>query len=138
MTDAPGEDTSVSSVPDAMVLFSPGVIIAPVPGVFELDEQLRERVRVPLLDISPYHHLSRETPPTLILHGTEDELIPLPSVEAYCERAVELGSPCEVVSYEGAGHGFFNRDPFYEPTVAEMIRFLRELGWVEDDSPPVG
>jgi acetyl esterase/lipase len=133
--DAPGEDASVSSVPDAVVLFNPGVIIAPIPGVFELDEQLAARVRGPLLDISPYHHLSSDTPPTLILHGADDELIPLASVEAYCERAVELGSPCEVVSYEGAGHGFFNRDPFYEPTVAEMVRFLTELGWVEGREP---
>ena len=134
--DRPDEDASVSSVPNAMVLFNPGVMIAPVEGRFELDERLRDRMRGPLLPLSPYHHLKSDTPPTLILHGEADDLIPAAEVVAYCDRALELGSRCEAVLYEGAGHGFFNRDPFYEPTVAEMIRFLGSLGWLEPGREP--
>jgi acetyl esterase/lipase len=128
--DPPGEDGAISSRPDALVLFNPALIIAPVEGLFELAERFRVRVDAPLQDLSPYHHVGDDQPPTLIMHGTEDELFPLSTVLAYCERVVERQGSCEVAQYEGAGHGFFNRPPHYEPTLRRTMLFLESLGWL--------
>lgn len=128
--DASGEDLSVSSVPNALVLFNPVVIVAPVEGRFSLQEGLRARMAAPLVDLSPYHHLRAGLPPTLIMHGANDELVPVATVVAYCERAVELGNACEAVTYDGAGHGFFNNSPYFEPTLQKMLQSLATLGWI--------
>lgn len=128
--DSAGEDRSVSSKPNALVLFNPVVIVAPVEGVYETGSTLRERMDKPLLDLSPFHHVQGNAPPTLIVHGAEDELVPVATVVTYCERVTGLGGRCDVVPYEGAGHGFFNRDPHYELTLQQMLRFLDSIGWI--------
>jgi dipeptidyl aminopeptidase/acylaminoacyl peptidase len=112
------------------MLFNPVVIVAPVEGVWEMPTQMRDRMDAPLVDLSPFHHVAGDAPPTLIVHGTDDEVVPFPTVVAYCQRVTELGGECEVVPYEGAGHGFFNRDPHYQLTLQQALRFLDSLGWI--------
>lgn len=128
--DGPDEDRSVSSEPNALVLFNPVVMVAPVEGVWEIPSQLRERMDAPLLDLSPFHHVGADAPPTLIMHGIEDDLVPFSTVVAYCEHVTSLGSECQVIPYEGAGHGFFNRDPHYDLTLRQALQFLESLGWI--------
>ena len=129
--DRVGENQSISSVPNALVLFNPVVIVAPVENVFETPDDLREMMgRSALVDLSPYHHVENGIPPTLILHGTDDELVPYSSVLAFCDLVVRKGSECDVDAYQGAGHGFFNNDPYYDPTVEKMQEFLESLGWL--------
>ena len=125
------EDLSVSSKPNALVLFNPVVIVAPVDGVWDTPDEMRERMDGPLTDLSPFHHVQDDVPPTLVVHGTADERVPFPTVVAYCERVAEVGGQCEVVPYEGAGHGFFNGDPYYEPTLQQALRFLSSIGWIQ-------
>ncbi len=129
--DGSGEDVSISSAPDALVLFNPVVIVAAVDGVFDPPERYLELMGAgALYGLSPFHHVGGDTPPTLIMHGTEDESVPYPTVVAYCNRVVERGGECEVVTYEGAAHGFFN-NAYYYPTLHQMLRFLESLGWFE-------
>jgi acetyl esterase/lipase len=127
--DSPDEDHSISSEPNALVLFNPVVIVAPVAGVWETPTRMLNLMDGPLMDLSPFHHARPDTPPTLILHGTQDESVPLSTVVAYCEHLTGMGAECEVVSYEGAVHGFFNRDPYYGPTLERALQFLTSLGW---------
>jgi acetyl esterase/lipase len=130
--DAAGEDTAISSAPNALVLFNPVVMVTSVEGVWEMPANLRERFGPgQLSDLSPFDHVRRDHPPTLIQHGVADALVPLATVRAYCDRVVERGSRCDVAEYEGGAHGFFNNDPFYEPTVERMIQFLQSIGWIE-------
>lgn len=126
-----GEDRSIASRPDAVVAFNPAVMLGPVDGVFEPSEAIRERAGIPLAGVSPFHHVREGLPPTLILHGSRDRLIPYRSVVAYCEATTQAGGLCEISLYAGADHGFFNRDPYYEPTLAQMIHFLGRLGWMD-------
>ena len=127
--EAAGEAQAVSSKPNALLLFNPVVIVAPVDGIWETPTELRDRMDGPLLDLSPYHHVTADVPPTLILHGTEDERVPFFTVVTYCEHVTGMGGECEVVPYEGAGHGFFNRDPYYDLTLQQALRFLASIGW---------
>ena len=128
--DDPGDDRSVSSRPDAIVLFNPAVVIAPVEGIPAIPDWIATRHDAPLLDLSPYHHLAADPVPTLILHGSDDELFDPATVRAHCERAVELGGRCEAIVYDGGTHGFFNRSPYREQTTARMKQFLESIRWL--------
>ena len=66
--DAKGEDLSVSSRPDALVLFNP--VFDNGPGGFG-----HFRVKAYWQDISPIHNISGSAPPSIVFLGTEDEYI---------------------------------------------------------------
>ncbi len=142
--DEPGEPTDVGSRPDAMVLFNPGLVIGPVqPDAYLDEERLGQRFGrdVPNL-FSPHHQLAPGCPPTLILHGRADTVIPYVSVEAYARKAVDLGNRCELIGYDGQGHGFFNHRPgdreMFEATLTAADRFLASLGYLEGQPEVTG
>lgn len=130
--DEAGEDTSVSAVPNALVLFNPALALAPFPGLDlkGFERQLNpERFGCPLEAISPLHHIGEHMPPTLILHGRADNAVPFTTAEAFAAEMKKKGNRCELVGYEGQGHGFFNNARFDE-TLAESDKFLVSLGYL--------
>lgn len=132
--DERAENLSVSSKPNALVLFNPAVDTThATPAVWK--ERFGERGR----EASPAHHLSKGLPPTLVLHGTLDALVPFVDVERFCSDAVRLGDRCRLVAYEGAAHGFFNAQNndgrWYRETEQEVDRFLAELGYLPRRAP---
>lgn len=142
--DESTEDAKISSKPNALVLFNPALITAPVKDAPESTAQLRkqnadtitERMGVePAERLSPYHHLRKELPPCIIFHGKSDTTVPYITVEAFAKKMTELGGNCELVGYEGAQHGFFNyarKDKkAYEDTLAKTDAFLTKLGYIE-------
>lgn len=137
--DAPAEDATISSRPNALVLFNPAVILAPVEGrpaaAGERVASLQDRLGVEPEKLSPYHHVAAKAPPTLIFHGQADSTVPYATVELFRDAMVKAGNTCELVGYPDAQHGFFNygRDGnrAYESTTAKMIEFLRGLGYLE-------
>jgi dipeptidyl aminopeptidase/acylaminoacyl peptidase len=84
-------------------------------------------------EISPIHHLGKNLPPTILFHGKADTLVPFSEAEMFCRKARELGNRCELVAFDGAGHGFFNptrSTKWYYETLSGAERFLRELGYL--------
>lgn len=79
--------------------------------------------------LSPTLHVSRTTPPALILFGTSDRLIV--HGEEFLKRAQELGQRTEFYTAEGTGHGFFNKPPWQGRTLVRVDEFLATLGYVE-------
>jgi acetyl esterase/lipase len=139
--DEPGENGSVSSKPNALVLFNPVPNTAPDPQAGLSPQQqaivawLGSRAR----EISPIDHLGKNLPPTIIFHGKADRAVPFSEVEAFCHKAVGLGNRCELVAFEGASHGFFNPPgPFgaaaspkwYYETLSKAEAFLKSLGYI--------
>ena len=121
-----GEDVSVSSRPDALVLFNP--VYDNGPKGFGHD-----RVKKYWEKISPMHNLDKSTPPTIVFLGTKDKLIPVATAEKYRDLMKKAGVRSELFLYEGQPHGFFNESKSkesYAKTVAEMDRFLVELGFL--------
>jgi len=59
--------------------------------------------------LSPVHRADRITKPLLLMHGTEDPVVPIAQSEALADRIRTAGGDVEFVVYEGEGHGF--RDP---------------------------
>jgi acetyl esterase/lipase len=122
--EEPGEDKSISSKPDALVLFNPVA-----------DTSRSKGLGVKALEASPFHHLGQRLAPTLIMHGTADTSVPFESVERFCKEAASRMQSCRVVGYEGATHGFFNlpnaEGKWYRETLAEADRFLTGLGYLK-------
>jgi acetyl esterase/lipase len=57
-------------------------------------------------DISPAYHVSSDDPPTLLIHGDKDYLVPLQQSELIIEKFKEAGVPCELVVKKGDAHGW--------------------------------
>ena len=108
--DEPAEDKFIGAVPNALVLFSPSLILAPVEGYKVRDTKkldgLEKRLGVPREQLLPYHNISTNVPPSIILHGTKDTTVPFDTAELFTEQTKKIGNQVELVSYEGQGHGF--------------------------------
>ena len=152
----PGHDPDpdgVSPVPNALVLFNPATVLAPVEGAPEPADEARERLEAlaerlgaPAESMSPYHHLRAGLPPTIILHGTADQTVPHETAHDFCLGLRENKARCDFVSFRGQGHGFFNhgrgegdeKNKMYEATVSQMDGFLYSLEWLDPKPNPDG
>jgi acetyl esterase/lipase len=144
--DAPGEDASVSTVPNALVLFNPGTAMYPLPGepppAADRLADATARAGVNPKEISPYHHVRTGAPPTIIFHGEADKKVPFETAVAFCDEMKRKGNSCRVVGYEGADHAFFNAygrgdDGAYPDTLRRADEFLTSLGFLEGE-PTIG
>jgi acetyl esterase/lipase len=59
-----------------------------------------------LKEISPITHVSADDPPTLIIHGDKDDLVPLQQSEVMVARLKKAGVPAELIVKKGMGHGW--------------------------------
>ena len=120
----PGEDASISSPPQALVLFNP-VIDTTEKGYGA------EKLGARQIEASPVHHVRSGLPPTIVFHGTADTTVPFENVERFCALMVKAGNRCTLAPYEGMVHGFFNRArdlDSYLDTTSRADAFLRALG----------
>jgi acetyl esterase/lipase len=66
------------------------------------EKRLREISR----QISPITHVSADDPPTLLIHGDKDDLVPLQQSQSILEKFKEVGVPAKLIVKKGAGHGW--------------------------------
>jgi acetyl esterase/lipase len=123
--DEAGEDTSVSSTPNALVLYFPVIdTSAEGYGAAKIGARWRE--------ISPLHHVRPGVPPTIIFHGTGDTVTPFKGAQAFHDAMLKAGNRCELVPTEGAAHGYLMRDrAMYDEALQRTERFLASLGYLE-------
>jgi len=129
--DEKDEDPAISSHPDALVLFNP-VLDTTKTGWDNGAKRLGKRGR----ELSALHYISNITPPTIIFHGTDDQAVPFENARRFTAAMADLGLTCELIPFEGAGHGFFNagRDDNTSPFIDTMQAtetFLRKLGFLK-------
>jgi acetyl esterase/lipase len=65
-----------------------------------------ERILTIGRSISPVNHVSNDDPPTLIIHGDADLLVPIQQAEIVLDKLKEAGVPTELVVKKGAAHGW--------------------------------
>lgn len=144
--DETSEDESISSVPNAMALFNPAVMLAPFKGNDYWDDERRERITT-VTDgnpeaISPIHHIQKGTPPTIIFHGTGDTTVSIKSVRDFAAEMKRRGNTCILKEYEGQPHGFFNYGrgkkndtgpSMYELTIRDLDQFIDDHIANEDE-----
>lgn len=132
--DQPSEDREISATPNALVLFNPALVLAPIDGFDATGFGTRvpeDRLGTQPINISPAHHVAREAPPTIIFHGKQDTTVPFDSAVAFSKIMNQLGNRCELKAYDGQKHGFFNNEPFKRETLDQTDAFLVSLGWLK-------
>ncbi len=62
--------------------------------------------------ISPVYHVTPDDPPTLIIHGDQDQLVPLQQSELIIDKLKKAGVKTNLVVKKGVGHGWLgiNKD----------------------------
>ena len=141
--DSPEENSDVSSVPNALVLFNPALVLAPIEGAEasrqKFDErrltELEKRMGTKPVNLSPIHHVAKGVPPTIIFHGKADKTVPYWTAEKFSEAMKEKSNRCELKGYADQGHGFFNakrKNGKYKETVQQMDQFLVSLGFLKE------
>ncbi|KAA5545342.1 alpha/beta hydrolase [Roseiconus nitratireducens] len=137
--DEPDEDLSISSHPDALALFNPAVVLAPVENRPPFDPEkmagLTDRMGVDPQRLSPFHHVDKRVPPTIIFHGRADRTVPFWTVEAFSDSVRRLGGRCDLVGFDGEAHGFFNYgrgdNKSFERTIEALDKFLMSIGFLD-------
>lgn len=106
--------------PAAQILYNPILDLAPgMPNHHLVVDFWQE--------VSPFHHIDSAVPPALILVGSQDLEVPVPTMEAFCTAVQTAGGHCEIALYEGQGHGFFNNPEYLEKTNQRILKFLKDL-----------
>lgn len=97
-------------------------------------------------ELSPLHHLRAGLPPMQLFQGTADRYVPTDQTVRFVEAAQALGATCDLILFEGRGHGFYNHPAYYREypglpsarapseyalTFLLMSRFLRLHGYLE-------
>lgn len=77
-----------------------------------------------LAEGSPVTHVDSGDSSALLLHGTEDGLVPYRSTTVLADALREANVPVEVFSGEGAGHGMINSDEWRDELHATQRAFL--------------
>ncbi len=132
--DDENEDQTISSVPNALVLFNP-VLNFPESFMKTANKYHGEWLNK-ATEISPIHNVHKGAPPTIIFHGTEDESVPFNHAIEFCEEMKKYGNNCEVVPFEGRKHGFFNyhiSELDYHETMRMTENFLYSIGFLKGD-----
>jgi len=149
-----GAHPETSSMPNALVLFNPAVLLSPAdghPGLLSKASlaSISARTQGRPQEISPYHFIRAGLPPSILFHGTKDEAVPFPTVELFAKAMTAAGNRCELKAYEGQPHGFFNpgrgqgepraeANRCFHRTIRELDAFFVSLGYLTPtDKPPV-
>ncbi len=118
----PNEDDSVTTMPNAMVLFFP-VIDTSSDGYGQ--KKIGERWK----EISPVHNVRKGLPPTITFHGTADKTTPFAGARKFHENMLAAGNRSELVIHEGGNHGYLMWDEdIYLETIEKTSEFLDSLG----------
>jgi len=132
--DEQNENLTISSRPNAMVLFNPALAFDSrrEPAAEQIETLLG--VQDPKR-LTPADHVTAETPMTLILFGSKDPL--LLGGQRFVDEMKKLGTRCELDITDGAGHGFFNygRDgnTAFLKTMTATDKFLTSLGYLQGE-----
>lgn len=121
--DEPGEDVSVSSIPNALVLYFPVIdTSAEGYGNAKIGDRWQE--------LSPLHRVKAGAPPTIIFHGTGDTVTPFAGAKQFSEAMLKLGNRCELVINEGGAHGYLMRErSLFDDALQKTDAFLASLGY---------
>lgn len=132
------EDLSISSRPNALILYNPVLDTTEIGFGVNIVGEARKT------EISPCHHVRPGLPPTLVIHGTADTTVPFENAERFTRLMQAAGNHCELIAAEGQGHGFFNGsffrpkngDVHYQESVLQSLEFLGAIGMLDQVTAP--
>lgn len=133
LRQAPFDKIGAYHIPKAMILFNP--VVDTTESGFG-SEKIGEKPE----KLSPVHHIVPGLPPSILFHGTSDETVPFENARRFRDRMQSSGNICELVTYSGKKHGFFNmsfdmhewhdkKSCFWE-TLLKAETFLKKYGYI--------
>jgi acetyl esterase len=129
------EDLNISSVPNALVIFNAPLDVPEI--VHILPKKVIKALHNREKEISPIDNVSNGAPPTIIFHGTADNNVPFHQSTRFCEEMKKHANQCEVVPFEGLGHGFFNYyngiNPSFYSTMESTVKFFKSIGYLKEE-----
>jgi acetyl esterase/lipase len=143
------DDFKISARPDAMILFNPivdmmegdwirfavgGKVLADKKMPFTPTEENLKLARA----LSPIFHVHSNQPPTLLMHGLADRVVPPEQARRFAAAMKQAGNRCDLVLLENQGHAFavaLWKSPEFEvvATLRTVDRFLVSLGWLSGE-----
>jgi acetyl esterase len=124
-----GDDMSVSSKPDALVLYNPAM------GFDSDTHDLKPEQVKTLGGVISAWKVTRGGPPAILFFGTEDSL--RTRARVFAEEMIKAGNRAEFYTAAGQKHGFFNDragSPWHAVVVYQSDLFLSSLGYLK--GPP--
>ncbi len=93
-------------------------------GISELNDDTRRILR----EASPISYVKKGMPPFLLIHGTNDPLVPYQQSVKMCEKMKSIGASCEVFTVEGAGHGVggWEKNPAFQTYKEKIVEWLKK------------
>lgn len=121
--DEPGEDTSISSKANALVLHNP-----------VLGEGFGSDFFAAHPKFSPILQIHKGWPPTIISCGTKDRTTPFSGAEKFTRLMKDSGNICELIPVKDADHScdWPVSNPNFLPTITRMTEFLKQQGFIKD------
>ena len=125
--DEAGDDTRVTSVPNALVLLFPVIDTSKEGyGQAKIGESWK--------DLSPAHNVRAGLPPTITFHGTGDTTTPFKGAQIFHEAMLKAGNRSELVVNEGGVHGYLMRtQALYQECLDKSDAFLKSLGLLKGE-----
>jgi len=135
--DSLSPESNHTSVPNALVLISPGLSIV---NDRWLEQILLNKARP--INISPAEHIKPGIPPSIILIGRTDSVTPLAGSQLFYDNMLKHGNICSLIIYENVGHLFTPSDEpddgmpnpdkeVQEKAYQEIDQFLISLGYIK-------
>jgi len=130
--DEKGENTAISCVPAALVLFNPVYDNSKKGYGYNLVKDYWE-------EFSPSHNITASTPPTITFFGDQDQCHTPKIAKAFHDKLDTHQIKNKFFLYPKQKHGFFNfgRGDFFKITLLEADQFLQELGYLKSESNQV-
>jgi acetyl esterase/lipase len=91
-----------------------------------LEERVARIAAGSLAKYSPIEFVQPGNPPTLIQHGTRDEVAPIDPLRRFRDLMVQAGNDCVLLEYEGAEHAFHFPGPagHFDDVIDATAEFL--------------
>jgi acetyl esterase/lipase len=80
-----------------------------------------------IVQASPITHVTPDDPPFLLIHGDQDEVVPLEQSQLIYERLVQMNIPAELITVKNAGHSPIEPDELAEPTLEEIYQKIADF-----------
>ena len=103
--DNPEDDKTIPIDPKGLILINPAIDL--VDGWKDGQNRCRAFKLDPVA-FSPAHHVRSGLPPTLVISGSNDNVITPAQIRAFQKRMEKKGNQCEFIEYPNVGHGVFN------------------------------